>query len=81
MVLSCAGCATQPWSSQPRSSQRQSSPPQVNLSGYSPAFKQGYSDGCASVRASLRRDEQRYRGDSDYMIGWNDGHSMCQRRR
>ena len=86
LVLICAGCATQPQSSQrqssqPQSSQRQSSQPQVNLSGYSPAFRQGYSDGCASVRASLRRDEQRYRSDSDYMIGWNDGHSVCQRRR
>jgi hypothetical protein len=50
------------------------------LSGYSPAFKQGYADGCDSARASLRRDERRYRNDGDYTMGWNDGNSVCQRR-
>ena len=71
LVLYCVGCATQPQSSQP----------QVNLSGYSAAFRQGYTDGCDSARSSLRRDERRYRSDGDYMMGWNDGHSMCQRSR
>lgn len=75
MALTCAGCATQPQSSQPQSSQ-----PRVNLSGYSAAFKQGYTDGCDSAHSSLRRDERRYRNDGDYMMGWNDGNSVCQRR-
>ena len=81
MILSCAGCATQAPSSQPQSSQPRSSQPQVNLSGYSAAFRQGYTDGCDSARSSLRRDERRYRNDSDYTIGWNDGHSACKGRR
>ncbi|MBI4194389.1 MAG: hypothetical protein HY526_04855 [Betaproteobacteria bacterium] len=73
LVLSGAGCATQ--SSSPAR-------PQVNLSGYPPAFRQGYSDGCESARtASVRRDERRYRGSSDYTLGWNDGYSVCGRRR
>lgn len=52
----------------------------VNLSGYSAAFRHGYNDGCDSARASLRRNEKRYLGDSDYKMGWNDGHSVCQRK-
>ena len=53
----------------------------VNLSGYSPSFKQGYADGCDSAGASRRRDEQRYKTETDYMMGWNDGNSACLRRR
>jgi hypothetical protein len=53
----------------------------VNLSGYSPAFKQGYSDGCDSAGASRRRDERRYKAETDYMMGWNDGNSACLRKR
>lgn len=54
---------------------------QVNLSGYSAAFKQGYNDGCDSVRAARLRDEQRYAKDTDYMMGWNDGNSICSKRK
>ena len=53
----------------------------VNLSGYSAAFKQGYSDGCDSAGASRRRNEQRYKAETDYMMGWNDGNSACLRKR
>jgi len=77
LVLSLfgAGCATRP--SSPSSSPSQ---PPVNLSGYNAAFRQGYTDGCNSARSAMRRDERRYRSDGDYMMGWNDGHSVCQRR-
>jgi len=54
--------------------------PAVNLSGYSASFKQGYAQGCESVRASRQRDERRYQSDDDYMMGWNDGYSVCGRR-
>lgn len=53
----------------------------VNLGGFSPAFKHGYTDGCESAGApSQRRDEARYRTVSEYMQGWNDGFSACRRR-
>jgi len=52
----------------------------INLSGYSAAFRQGYADGCDSVRSARRRDEQRYKKDADYMMGWNDGSNACRRR-
>lgn len=83
MLAGCAGWA--PWStsqpSQPSQPARQPSQSQVNLSGYSATFRQGYNDGCDSARTSMRRDEKRYLGDGDYKMGWNDGHSMCQARR
>lgn len=55
---------------------------QVNQSGYSPAFRQGYAAGCDSVGARRpRRDESRYKTDTDYMVGWNDGFSICAQRK
>jgi hypothetical protein len=54
--------------------------PNVNLSGYNAAFKEGYGDGCDSARAAQRRDAKRYGTDTDYTMGWNDGHAMCARR-
>lgn len=65
--------------------QLQPAPPpasRVNLTGYSPSFKQGYADGCESAGTrSQRRQEGRYKTEADYMMGWNDGFSACQRRR
>jgi len=53
----------------------------VNLGGFSPAFKQGYTDDCESAGVlSQRRDEARYKTESEYMQGWNDGYSVCSRR-
>lgn len=53
--------------------------PRLNLSGYSPAFRQGHADGCASAGRTQHRDERRFREDADYMMGWNDGRSACRR--
>jgi hypothetical protein len=52
--------------------------PRFNLSGYSAAFKRGHADGCASAGGTQRRDDGLYRGDADYMMGWNDGRSACK---
>lgn len=60
--------------------ERRSSP--VNLSGYSPEFKQGYADGCDSAGGrARRRDERRYKAEPEYTMGWNDGNSVCNRSR
>ena len=57
-------------------------PAPVNLSGYNATFKAGYSDGCASAGSnSRRRNEARYKSETDYMMGWNDGYSVCAKRR
>jgi hypothetical protein len=57
----------------------QSDDPEFNLSGYPPAFQDGYLDGCSSKRrpASPIRDESRFKSDSIYATGWRDGFDMC----
>jgi hypothetical protein len=74
-LLALAGCASQ--------STRTSSPPReapaavrYNLAGYSASFKQGYGDACASPK---RRNDQKYKADADYQMGWNDGQSVCKK--
>ena len=67
-MLLATGCASGP------------APAPVNLGGFSQAFKQGYSEGCDSAGAlHPRRDEFRYRKDSEYRQGWDDGYSACGR--
>ena len=66
-VVAAAGCAGAPTQ-------------HVNQSGYSTAFRQGYAAGCDSVGALRpQREEARYKTDTDYMMGWNDGYSVCRR--
>jgi hypothetical protein len=73
-VLLIAGCAADGTSSGSRPAAPASN---YNLAGYSAAFKEGYADACASPR---RRSAQRYKSDTDYQMGWNDGSSMCRGR-
>jgi len=75
-ALALAACASAPLPS--------SSPvppaPDVNLSGYPLAFRQGYADGCASAKERQQRDEARMKGDAQYALGWRDGKDICVRR-
>lgn len=71
VALLATGCAaTQP------------SRPNVNLSGYPPAFQEGYADGCHSARTliGVRKDEARFKNDSLYAQGWRDGYDICSKR-
>jgi hypothetical protein len=52
----------------------------VNLSGYPPSFKDGFSDGCESLRGNYRRDN-RFGKDNNYTLGWQDGYSICGRQK
>lgn len=74
MFMLVAACASQTTTAPPTA--------RVNLSGFSPGFKQGYDDGCVSsgTRNGARRDEGRYKTEAEYMMGWNDGYSACRRR-
>jgi hypothetical protein len=64
----------------PQTEQHRARAPNLNLSGFSPAFRDGYGDGCDSARErSVRRNESRYKTDLDYVMGWNDGYSVCRR--
>jgi hypothetical protein len=56
--------------------------PAYNLSGYPPAARDGYIDGCESARKSpyAGKDAKRFDGDAQYRTGWNDGFSICSRK-
>jgi hypothetical protein len=56
--------------------------PGINLTGYSPAFRAGYADGCSSVDAAARRrDDARFKAEPDYAQGWRDGNDICKRKK
>ncbi|MCO6429144.1 hypothetical protein [Nitrosomonas communis] len=54
--------------------------PAYNLSGYPPATKEGYIDGCETAKKTRYgyKDEQRYRDDGQYRMGWDDGFAICR---
>jgi hypothetical protein len=54
----------------------------LSLTGYPPAVRDGYIDGCESARKSSygRKDEERMAADRQYAMGWNDGFSICGRQ-
>ena len=43
----------------------------VNLSGFPPEFRRGFTDGCGAVRANA--GAQRPKGEAQYVAGWQDG--------
>jgi hypothetical protein len=55
-------------------------PPSVNLSGFPLPYRQGYADGCASVAGPQRKDAERFSGDPNYRMGWQDGIALCRRK-
>jgi hypothetical protein len=79
LLLLLAACATAPSTLPSRSPNAK--PPAVNLSGFPPEFRAGYSDGCASVNAARQRDEARFKTDTNYAQGWRDGYDICRRRK
>ncbi|HET9701058.1 MAG TPA: hypothetical protein VFP70_09070 [Burkholderiales bacterium] len=54
----------------------------MNLSGFPPEFREGYSDGCNSARSlvATKKDEKRMKSDPQYAAGWRDGYDMCKRK-
>lgn len=56
--------------------------PVYNLAGYSPAFKDGYIDGCETAKKTRYgfKDQRRFAADTQYKLGWNDGFSICERK-
>ena len=56
--------------------------PTYNLTGYPPAVRDGYIDGCEMAKRSTygRKDAKRMADDPQYAMGWNDGYSICGRK-
>jgi hypothetical protein len=61
---------------------QQASRPTYNLTGYPPAVKEGYIDGCESAKKTqyARKDAKRMASDRQYEMGWNDGFSICKQK-
>jgi hypothetical protein len=85
-LLALAACTTPPQKPQ-RPAEKpipqakpESSQAGINLSGYPREFREGYADGCASARGSLKKDEARFKTDSQYAAGWKDGMGICAKR-
>ena len=76
-LLLFAGCATKEPAPGDGTPARSAPQPRYNLTGYSPAFKAGHADACATPR---RRSESRFKSDEDYRMGWQDGVSICKSR-
>ena len=57
--------------------------PTYNLAGYPPAVREGYIDGCESAKGSdyARKDAKRIAADPQYAMGWNDGNTICARKK
>jgi predicted small lipoprotein YifL len=57
--------------------------PAYNLTGYPPAVRDGYIDGCESAKGTSygRKDAARMASDPQYSMGWNDGFGICKAQR
>ena len=87
-----AGCAVRPVDTTPpdppetptQSQERRTkaSRPTYNLTGYPPAVRDGYIDGCESAKRSefARKDAKRFSADAQYSMGWNDGFGICGKK-
>ena len=91
VALLAASCAVtppappppQPETPQAATKRRTEAPrPTYNLTGYPPAVREGYIDGCESAKHSsyAHKDTARMSSDAQYSMGWNDGYSICGRK-
>jgi hypothetical protein len=51
----------------------------LNLAGFPPEYRRGYTDGCAAVGVVPK--PARPGGDMQFQQGWADGFSYCTRKR
>jgi len=91
LILLAAGCAavtpapppTQAETPREATERRaKAAPPTYNLTGYPPAVRDGYIDGCESANNTphARKDAKRMSDDPQYSMGWNDGFSICKKK-
>jgi len=82
ITIVVGGCATSSQKSTSTSPPPKYHPQNVNLSGFPPAYKAGYQDGCDSVNSSEKqKDIKRFKSDSQYAQGWRDGFDLCKKKR
>ena len=92
LALLAAACAAPPLAPPPdkpeppaaaQQRREQASRPTYNLTGYPPAVREGYIDGCESAKKTqyARKDAKRMTTDGQYEMGWNDGFSICSKKK
>ena len=92
VALLAAACAAPPIAPPPekpeapaaaQARREQASRPTYNLTGYPPAVRDGYIDGCESAKKTqyARKDAKRMSADAQYEMGWNDGFSICSTKK
>ena len=79
MALGLAGCATQSPPPSPGATQPATVTQKINLSGYPPEFRKGFTDGCSVARGESKI--ARPKGESQYAAGWGDGYDYCKSSR
>lgn len=52
----------------------------INLSGFPPEYKRGFTAGCEYARHASARPAQHPRGDAALVQGWKDGKDYCTQR-
>jgi hypothetical protein len=70
-LAACATPATRPGAQNPATVTRS-----LNLSGYPPEFRRGFTDGCTAARNAPTAS--RPTGDAQYVMGWSDGLDYCK---
>jgi hypothetical protein len=91
LLLLAAACGVTPLAPPPdrpeapaaaQQRREQAARPAYNLTGYPPAVRDGYIDGCESAKRSryARKDARRIAADAQYEMGWNDGYSICAKK-
>jgi hypothetical protein len=91
LLLLAAGCASRSLAPPPdkpeepaaAAERRAKAPrPAYNITGYPPAVREGYIDGCETAKRSdfARKDARRMTEDSQYAMGWSDGFSICNKK-
>jgi hypothetical protein len=80
LVTTFAGCTTTGQGERPPGPLPATTRPVYNLTGYSPAFKDGYIDGCETAKKTRFgfQNKNRFSSDTQYKLGWNDGFSICR---
>lgn len=82
MILLAAvatGCATTPEPVRPGAQNPATVTNSINLSGYPPEFRRGFTEGCTAARNN--NAAARPKGDGQFAVGWNDGFDYCKSRK
>jgi hypothetical protein len=53
----------------------------VNLSGFPPEYKRGFTAGCESAKDTPAGSAQRPKGEASFVQGWQDGLDYCRPRK